>query len=670
VTTAAATPRGLGRVGHAVRARLGRVLGGPAGPVAAAVAATALLAVDLLLLWTVRPERDGAWLLLWAAVVGGGFAAAGCAVVSRLPGTVTGRLLLATAACLLAAPPLAAGLSQRAAEVSMVLATAVLVPVAVLRAVPHGSVARVVRGLEAVAVLAGLVSVAATVADAPVVGWSAGLAAGVVVFCAGWVLFERSSGDERRQVLWVVLGVCSSIPLATLFLAAADPIPFGAAGVVLVIALISLVLPLSLAVALLAPRALDVRVVIREAAVTAVMATLVVAAWGGVEAVLELLGEPVVPGYRGLLALVIAAGFHPVLVRTRGLMDELLFGGRADPVDALTRLGSELTAGSSPQDWLETLRAALGVPGIELRSGDDVVATSGTLGPGAAAGRLEVTPLVTGAERVGDLVVALPPDQLRPTPTTSAVLRLVAPPLAQALHAARLGEELRDSRRRVVAALEEERRRVRRDLHDGLGPTLTGIAYSADAATNLVTAASPDTAEAVRVLRSLRADAGEAIAEVRRIVYGLRPKALDELGLVGAVRQRTSDLHATGGRVLAVDVAAPGELPELTAAVEVAAYRVAVEAVTNVARHAATDRATVTFSLVGDTYLRVRVADDGGSERPWRHGVGLSAMRERVEGVGGVLTVESGPAGAAVTADLPLGEGSVPAVGGVGENGV
>ena len=643
--------------------RATRILGGSAAPVAAGVVATVLLAAGAVQLWLAQPERDDAWLQLWALVVGGGFAAAGCAVVSRDRGSVPGRLFLLVAALLLAAPEVAAGGSLRAATVLVVLAAAVLVPLAVLHVVAHGSAARVLRGLTAVTVLSGLVAVAATAADAPVVGWSAGLACGVAVVCAGWVLFERSAGDDRRRVLWAVLGCAGSVPPAALFLVAADPIPIGALGVVLVVAAISLVLPLSLAVALLAPTALDVRAVIREAVVLTVMATLVVAVWSGAEAVLQL-GGAAVPGYRGLLALAIAAAFHPVLVRARALMDELLFGGRADPVDTLTRLGTELTAGSAPQDWLDTLRAALGVPGIELRSDGAVVAASGTVDDT----RAEVTPLVTGAESVGDLVVALPPDQLRLTPTRRAVLRLVAPPLAQALHAARLGEELRDSRRRVVAALEEERRRVRRDLHDGLGPTLTGIAYSADAATNLATT---DAAEAVRVLRSLRADAREAIAEVRRIVYGLRPKALDELGLVGAVRQRTSDLHSTGGRVLAVDVEAPGELPELSAAVEVAAYRVAVEAVTNVARHAATDRATVTFSLVGDTHLRVRVADAGVSERPWRHGVGLSAMRERVEGVGGVLTVTSGPDGAVVTADLPLGDrGTVPAADGVGENGV
>jgi signal transduction histidine kinase len=654
--TAAAPPR-----------RFERLLGGPAGPAlswVAGLAATALLAAGVVSLWAARPERDGAWLPLWALVVGGGFAAAGCAVVSRDRDSVPGRLFLAIALLLLAAPTVAAAATLQAAEVLMVLATAVLGPVAVLRIVPHGESARVVRGLEATAVVAGLVAVVATAAGAPVVGWSAGLVVGVVVFCAGWLLFERSTGDERRRVLWAVLGVCLSVPTASMFLVVADPLPLGAVGIVLVVAVVSLLLPLSLAVALLAPQALDVRVAIRETAVLAVMTTLVVAVWGGVEAFLELVGEPAVPGYRGLLALMIAAGFHPVLVRARALMDELLFGGRADPVDTLTRLGSELTAGSAPQEWLDTLRTALGVPGIQLRAGGDVVASSGTL----EESRAEVTQLVTGAERVGDLVVALPPDQLRLTPTTRAVLRLVAPPLAQALHAARLGEELRDSRRRVVTALEEERRRVRRDLHDGLGPTLTGIAYSADAATNLV---STDAEEAVRVLRSLRGDAREAIAEVRRIVYGLRPRALDELGLVGAVRQRTADLHSTGGRVLAVDVDAPDELPELSAAVEVAAYRVAVEAVTNVARHAAVDRAVVTFSLVGGTHLRVRVADAGVSARPWRHGVGLATMRERVEGVGGVLTVASGPDGAVVTADLPLDEqGSVLPAGGVGENGV
>jgi hypothetical protein len=110
----------------------------------------------------------------------------------------------------------------------------------------------------------------------------------------------------------------------------------------------------------------------------------------------------------------------------------------------------------------------------------------------------------------------------------------------------------------VLAAPEEEHRRVRRDLHDGLGPTLTGIAYSADAAANLLRS---DADKAALLLRGLRSDAADAIAEIRRIVYGLRPNALDELGLVGAVRQQVSRLRAADGRPLQVDVQPGGTRP-------------------------------------------------------------------------------------------------------------
>jgi signal transduction histidine kinase len=377
------------------------------------------------------------------------------------------------------------------------------------------------------------------------------------------------------------------------------------------------------------------------------MLTLTVAVYGGIEAGFRVADRPPSIGVRGLVVALIAAGFHPVMVRVRAIMDELLFGGRADPVDTMSRLGTQLTAGSAPQAWMDTLRVALAVPGVVLRRGGEVIAASGDV-DGA---RTAVTPLRTGAEDVGELVVSLPTDQIRLTPATQAVLALVAAPLAQALHATRLGEQLKASRGRLVSALEDERRRIRRDLHDGLGPTLTGIAYSADAAANLVRV---DGGQAIQVLRELRSDAGEAIAEVRRIVDGLRPRALDELGLVGAVQQRVSHVRAADGEVMAVDVTAPDDLPELPAAVEVAAYRVAVEAVTNVARHARVSAATVEFSVHEGPTLRVVICDRGRSGNPWRPGVGLASMRERVEQIGGELTVRNGDLGATITAHLPL----------------
>lgn len=156
------------------------------------------------------------------------------------------------------------------------------------------------------------------------------------------------------------------------------------------------------------------------------------------------------------------------------------------------------------------------------------------------------------------------------------------------------------------------------------------------------------------MLRELRSDAAEAITEIRRIVHGLRPKALDELGLVAAVAQRVSRLRAADGRLLQVEITAPDTLPELPAALEVVAYRVVVEAVTNVARHSGVAAALVTFTVTPGQALSLTVEDHGRSPEPWRPGVGLKSMRERVEQIGGTLDARAGQDGGRVTANLPL----------------
>ena len=604
-----------------------------------------LTVAGLLLLWVSPPEPARQWAVIWEIVVGAGFAAAGCTVLARPTvqrvgavglALVFGAFLLLTAAVSTELGAVGSG------DLLVITAVAVVLPLALLNVVPRRRALATQRWLDVVVLVAGAGCVASTALGVPVPGAVAGTTLAVVVLCAGWLQFELTAGDERRQVLWLILAAGTAAVTATAFLVLFDGSTLGAAVSAIVVAVLSLQLPLSAAVALLAPRWIDVRAVISGVVLVAVMFALTVAVYAGGESLLRLLlGHPPPLGGRAVLATAIAAGFHPALVRVKDSMDELLFGGRSDPVDALTRLGTELTAGSAPQEWLGTLCTALAVPGIVLRRGDEVVASSGQVD----AAHCTVTPLRTGSEHVGDLVVGVPPDQLGLAAGTRGVLELVAAPLAQALYAVRLSGQLQASRGRVVAALEEERRRVRRDLHDGLGPTLTGIAYSADAARNLV-ALDPNQAEII--LRDLRADAGEAIAEVRRIVYGMRPRALDELGLVEAVRQRV--LHLQG---LLVTLTAPADLPELPAAVEVAAYRVALEAVTNVARHAGVGAAWLEFTVV-DGVLRITVADEGESHEPWRPGVGLASMRERVERIGGTLSLHSGPEGATVTADLPL----------------
>ncbi len=618
------------------------------GPVVLGAVAGLLAAAAVLSLWLAHPPAGDEWMPIWELVGGAGFAAAGLAVRTGARADPGGWRLWSAGLLLLAAVPLSALGWPALAHVAPVVAMAVVVPLALLRIVRPRPAPLVMRGLEVLIGLAGAVAVAATLVPLTQVALGAGLTVAVAVAGAGWVQFELTRGDARRQVLWLVLGVSASVPTALLFLVAIDTTDLGTGTIAIVVSVLSLFLPLTAAVALVDPRVVDVRAVISQAVVMAVMLALTVAVYRGVEAGAELLTDgPGLPGGPALLAALIAVGFHPVMLQVRSSVDEILFGGRPDPMAALTRLGSQLTAGTSPEEWLDTLRRALVVPGVVLVQGTETIARSGRFEDPTTV----VTELHSGAEHVGDLVVTLPADQLRLGPGARAVLSLVAAPLAQALHAIRLSEQVQASRGRVVVALEEERRRVRRDLHDGLGPTLTGIAYSADAAANLV---EPDPGQAIRVLHELRADAGEAIAEIRRIVYGLRPKALDELGLVGAVRQRVSHLRAAGGEPLTVLISAPEQVPELAAAVEVAAYRTAVEAVTNVARHAGVQRATLDFEVLSGTTLRISVRDAGRSEQPWRPGVGLESMRERVEQIGGVLTLEGGMTGGTVVADLPL----------------
>ncbi len=219
------------------------------------------------------------------------------------------------------------------------------------------------------------------------------------------------------------------------------------------------------------------------------------------------------------------------------------------------------------------------------------------------------------------------------------------------MHAVRLTNDLKRSRERLVTAEEEERRRLRRDLHDGLGPMLGSLPLKLDVAGDLV---DRDPAAARELLRGLKTQAQEAVADIRRLVYALRPPALDDLGLLSALREIAAQHGANG---LRVSVEAPETLPPLPAAVEVAVYRIVQEALANVVRHAAAGGCSIRLTLdepVGG--LRLEVVDDGRGLRPARgRGVGIASMRERAEELGGECIVES-PAegGTRVLARLPL----------------
>ena len=234
-------------------------------------------------------------------------------------------------------------------------------------------------------------------------------------------------------------------------------------------------------------------------------------------------------------------------------------------------------------------------------------------------------------------------------PDDRRTLDLIGTPLAAALHAAALREQVQLARTETVEAAAAERVRLQRELHDGLGPVLTSLSFTADAASNLVRS---DPTEAERMLADVRTELRGALDAVRRVVYGLRPIELDDLGLVGALRQRVAAWNDPGRSGPEVHLDLPDALPPLSAAVELAAYRIVLEALANVARHARAGHCEVRISV--EDALRVTVEDDGSPPSDWSAGVGLRSIVDRAEELGGTASVGPYAEGWRVQALLPL----------------
>jgi signal transduction histidine kinase len=261
-------------------------------------------------------------------------------------------------------------------------------------------------------------------------------------------------------------------------------------------------------------------------------------------------------------------------------------------------------------------------------------------------------PLIHQGETLGYIVLGPRAPNEAFSSTDLHLLEDLAPQVGVAVHAVRLAADLQRSRERLVLAREEERRRIRRDLHDGLGPQLAGVALKLETLRNRLT----DDPLAASLLADLAKRTQEATADIRHLVYELRPPTLDELGLVSALRESVTQYTQQGCNDLKITFDAPESLPQLPAAVEVAVYRIAQEACANVIRHADAHACQVRLKLdelAGLLCLEVR--DDGkGLSMKRRAGVGLNSMRERAEELGGTLTITSiSSGGTLLTARLP-----------------
>jgi signal transduction histidine kinase len=436
-----------------------------------------------------------------------------------------------------------------------------------------------------------------------------------------------------------------------------------------------LVLPCLVAgtLAILRYRAFDIEVVVNRTLVWGGLTACVAAVYGAtlllLGLVLERQSQP-----RFVLTLLatglVALGLQPGRQRLQRLVNHWMYGDRDDPAAVLARLGRQLQAAGPPGEVLEgivaTVAQAMRLPyvAIELdRPGGRAVAARW----GQPAGAPAALPLVHDREPVGRLLVGADAKSGPLRPRDRRLLEVLAQQASAAVAAARLAADLEDSRAqlehahgRLLHAREEERRRLRRDLHDGIGPLLAGMTLQVDAARNLL---GREPAGSDALLGRVRHELQQAVADVRRLVDALQPTPLDQLGLVAALREAaarfsTAALGRTGDDGLLALVEAPDELPRLPAAVELAAYRIATEALTNTAKHA--DARHCWIRLAGNGALELEVVDDGHGHlgQPPPGGMGLGSMAERATELGGACTVEFIPGvGTRVHARLPLPQG-------------
>jgi signal transduction histidine kinase len=474
-----------------------------------------------------------------------------------------------------------------------------------------------------------------------------------------------STTIQRQQTKWIVFGILVAMLWDVSNLLFPLVLPGSAHTVFIVLSevtfpLFLLLIPGTIGFAVLRYRLWDIDLILNRTLVYGLLTVSVLGLY-----ILVVVGLGTVFSALGNLFLsLLATGLVAVLVqplrqRLQRAVNHLMFGERDEPYRVLSRLGNRLEATLATEALVptivQTVAQALRFPYVAItykQQGEDILAAS--TGEAREREALVRVPLVVQTEQVGDLVLVARAPGESLTPADLRLLHDLAPQIAVAVQAVRLTAELRrltsdlqQSRTRLITAREEERRRLRRDLHDGLGPQLSSQPLLMTSALMLLRQ-DPDEAEAI--LTSAITQSQEAISDIRRLVYALRPPALDDLGLIAAIEELFTQYRASG---ITFSIETPEPLPPLPAAVEVACYRIVQEALTNVMRHAHAH--TCVVRLVCREQVTIEIIDDGQGLPPaYRHGVGLASMRERAEELGGGWIIEPAPAGGTcVRAQIP-----------------
>ncbi|WP_219643266.1 GAF domain-containing sensor histidine kinase [Cohnella sp. CFH 77786] len=498
---------------------------------------------------------------------------------------------------------------------------------------------------------------------------------------------------EKQQAKWAFFGMFTGIvfllSITLVFVFKADALNRNPLLMFSMDALLDfgmMLIPVTLLIALLKRRLWDIDALVNRALVYGALSLFVIAVYVvGVWYV-----GTVFRSASNLISSLIATGliavlFAPLKEFLQRRVNRLIYGHNEDPLSVLGTLGRRLENPLSPQESLKvvvrTVKEALKLPYAGLSIARDgellTIAEDGTPPEGEPV-RL---PLVHRGEKLGELLAAPRSPGESFTASDRRFLDMLVRQAGAVVQSAtasldliRAAEDLRESRERLVLAREEERRRLRGNLHDDLAPRLAALAFTASAAETLL---ESDPARTKTILAELQTVIRSSVADIRRLVHDLRPPSLDELGLVGAIRERIHDLTRplaqrsgeAGSSATEFRLSAPDALPALPAAVEVAAFRIVTEAMVNVVRHsgASSCEVRISYDREPERALTLEVADDGGGvgdrrrSLPGPGGIGLQSMRERAEELGGWFRIENAePSGTRVSARLPLPAEAVP----------
>lgn len=471
----------------------------------------------------------------------------------------------------------------------------------------------------------------------PPLAWAAAAVSAAVALTL--VVLVRPAWQGSRAVTSgcaaaLLVGVVSSLPA---FFLPVDLLPHGAV--------------LSASLGALAHVAVVILILVDRSSALLTVAAAVVTVAGYAAAVAlagVLLPAPLHQAARTTTALVVAIAFAPLLRLLRRTVGRSLYGGRATPSTTAMEISRTLdiaSAGTAVGTAVDDIREALRLPSLSLEDSGTVLARS--VEAGTPPGRTDTVPI--GGSGTLVLRVGLRPGERRPDRGDLTALGLIAVPLGLLVRQSELTVELAAARAQSARIREAERARLHRDLHDGLGPLLTGSVMRVGAGRNLV---PRDPARAVSELDAATPDLRSAVDEIRRVVHRLRPLELEDLGLWGALERRAARCGAV--------VHLPADPPGLSAAVEAAVYRIVAESLANVGRHAPGAAATVDVTVTPGSHLDVRISDDGPPVGAWEEGGGLASTRSRAEELGGRAEGGPTPTGWQVAAPLPFPAEALP----------